>query len=114
MGKNYPQIRKEFQKNSGELAKKIPEVMEGFQKIHKTNKKDTALSYKAKELISLGIAISLRCDGCIAAHTHDCIEAGASDDEIYETIGVAILMGGGPSVVYGAEALDALAQFNEN
>lgn len=39
--------------------------------------------------------------------------AGACREEIVETIGVAVLMGGGPSVVYGTEALRAFDQFAE-
>lgn len=54
---------------------------------------------KAKELMALSIAVCVRCDGCIAYHVHDALEAGASRDEIAEAIGVAVLMGGGPSVV---------------
>ncbi|WP_246050236.1 carboxymuconolactone decarboxylase family protein [Neolewinella litorea] len=54
--------------------------------------------------------MTVRCDGCIAFHLHDAIAAGADRDEITEAIGVAVLMGGGPSVVYGCEALKALGQ----
>ncbi|NDJ85449.1 MAG: carboxymuconolactone decarboxylase family protein [Chloroflexi bacterium] len=85
--------------------------MRGFGQLHKASVADGALSGKSKELIALGIAIAVRCDGCIAYHVHDAIHAGASQDEIMETIGVAILMGGGPAVMYGAEAYEALTQF---
>ena len=54
----------------------------------------------------------MRCDGCIAFHVKHALNAGASSEEIIETIGVAILMGGGPSVVYGCEALQVLKQFS--
>jgi AhpD family alkylhydroperoxidase len=66
-----------------------------------------------KELIALAIAISVRCEDCISLHIHDAIKAGASREEIMETVGVAIFMGGRPAVIYGAEALDALEQFEE-
>ena len=66
-----------------------------------------------QELIALGIAITVRCDGCISFHVHDAMAADASAEEIAETVSVAILMGGGPSVVYGIEALQALSQFQE-
>ena len=52
-----------------------------------------------------------RCDGCIAFHVHDVLVAGASHEEVIEAIRVAILMGGGPSVVYGTQALEALKEF---
>ena len=61
-------------------------------------------------IVWLAIAVAVRCDGCIADHVMDALCAGATRAEMAEAIGVAILMGGGPSVVYGAEALDALSQ----
>jgi len=85
--------------------------MEGFGLLHKSAVQDGVLSNKVKELIALSIGISVRCDGCIAYHVHDALEAGASPKEIEETIGVAVMMGGGPSVVYGCQALDALEEF---
>ena len=66
---------------------------------------------KIKELIALAIGITVRCDGCIAFHVHDVVKAGATHDEIVEAIGVAIMMGDGPAVVYGSQALEALEQF---
>ena len=81
--------------------------------MHEASLKPGALDTKTKELIALGIAITVRCDGCISFHVHDAMEAGASQGEIAETVSVAILMGGGPSVVYGIEAMQALSQYQE-
>lgn len=66
---------------------------------------------KTKELIALGIAVTVRCDGCIAFHVHDAMQAGATKEEIVETVSVSILMGGGPSVVYGIEAMQAVEHY---
>ncbi len=87
--------------------------MTGFNDLHRASIADGALTSKTKELIALGIAITVRCDGCIAFHVHDAIKSGAGPSEITETIGIAILMGGGPSVMYGCEALEALKQFTD-
>jgi AhpD family alkylhydroperoxidase len=87
--------------------------MAGFGDLHHGATAQGALSTKEKELIALGIAIALRCDGCIAYHVHDAIKAGATREEMVETIGVAILMGGGPSLMYGAETYEAIEQFME-
>jgi AhpD family alkylhydroperoxidase len=108
---NYPEHYKKLKDLMGELGTEIPQTMKGFKSLHKAGVAEGALSTKSKELISLGIAITVRCDGCIAFHVHDAIQAGATHDEITETIGVAVLMGGGPSVMYGCEALEALKQF---
>ncbi|MBZ0300131.1 MAG: carboxymuconolactone decarboxylase family protein [Anaerolineae bacterium] len=85
--------------------------MGAFMQLHHAGASDGALSSQCKELIALGIAIAVHCDGCIAFHVHDALQAGATRDEITEAIGVAVLMGGGPSVMYGCEALEALEQF---
>jgi AhpD family alkylhydroperoxidase len=109
--KNYPEYYEHLKQLMSELGGEIPGPMGGFGRLHQSAVSDGVLSAKVKELIALSIAITVRCDGCIAFHVHDALEAGAGHEEIMETIGVAVLMGGGPSVVYGSEALEALAQF---
>lgn len=94
-------------------GKESPKVMQAFAKLHESSFADGVLSSKIKELIALAIGISVRCDGCISYHVHDALEAGATREEIVETIGVAILMGGSPAVVYGSQALKALNEFEE-
>jgi AhpD family alkylhydroperoxidase len=85
--------------------------MAGFGQLHKQVFPDGALTTKAKELITLAISITGRCEGCIAVHVRAALRAGATRQEIAEAIGVAIYMGGGPAVVYGCEALEAVEQF---
>ncbi len=111
MIRDYSKSYNDLNKAMKKLETKIPASMKGFTDLHKASIAKGALSTKTKELISLGIAITVRCDGCIAYHVHDSLQAGAKAEEILETIGVAILMGGGPSVVYGCEAMEALNQF---
>lgn len=94
----------------GTLSNEHPEIAKGFATMHKAAGADGAVSGKNKELIALGIAIAIRCEGCIACHVQDALKAGASQEEIVETIGVAVLMGGGPSVVYGDKAYKAMKE----
>lgn len=111
--KNYPEYYKKLNSGMKALGQAAPDVMKGFGALHKASLKPGALDTKMKELIALGIAIAARCDGCIAAHVHASLEAGASKEEITETVSVAILMGGGPAVVFGVAAMQALSQFQE-
>ena len=111
MSKDFKATYSDLVKGMQQMGAAIPATMEGFGNLHLATIKDGALSSKTKELIALGIAITVRCDGCIAYHVHDAVKAGATEQEIFETIGVAILMGGGPSLVYGCEAMEALKQF---
>ena len=111
MDKNYPEKYEHISEMMGKLGHEIPKTMGGFSQLHKAAADDGALTKMTKELIALSIAVVVRCDGCIAFHVHDALKAGASREEIMEAIGVAILMGGGPAVMYGVEALEALDQF---
>ena len=94
-----------------QLGRELPGPMTGFARLHKKAVEDGALSAKTKELMALAIGVAVRCEGCIAYHVHDAIKAGATRQELLETIGVAIMMGGGPALMYAAHALDAIEQF---
>lgn len=61
----------------------------------------------------MAISVAGRCDGCIASHTKGAENYDANRQEVLETLSMAVLMGGGPSVVYAAQALDASDQFAE-
>lgn len=111
MKRNYPQYREAIGDSIKELRQHIPDVLAGFGQVQKAVMSEGALSVKHKELIALGLAIAARCEGCIATHINGSLKAGASIEEISEAIGVAIEMGGGPSVTYGAIAFEALQQF---
>lgn len=112
MSKNYPEIIAELTKPMRELNQGIPKVMQGFGQLADNAKAAGALDAKTKELIAMAIAIALRCDGCIGFHTRGAIRSGATREEFMEMIGVAIMMGGGPSTVYGAYALEAYDQLS--
>jgi len=111
---SWPEFHQEVKELMGKYGKEAPKTMEAFAALHEQGSKDSAISSKTKELIALGIGIAVRCEGCIAFHVHDALQAGATKKEIVDTIGVAILMGGGPAVMYGTKALEALEQFENN
>jgi len=111
MVNNYPDFYMQVTDTMAKYGKESPNTMAGFMRLHKASSTDGTLSAKVKELIALAIGVVVRCDGCISFHVHDALEAGASREEIVDAIGVAIMMGGGPAVVYGSQALEALDQF---
>ncbi|SHF44540.1 alkylhydroperoxidase AhpD family core domain-containing protein [Litoreibacter ascidiaceicola] len=109
--KNFPEIAAEYQSGYADLAELIPDTTSAFGRLVMNATENGTLSVKTKELIAFAIAIAVRCDGCMAHHSQAVLKAGASRQEVGEMIGVAILMGGGPSTVYGAEALRAYDAF---
>ena len=108
---DYPKLTEAISKQVGNLRKDIPETMKGFSEMAKGAEADGALGTKTKELIAMGIAIALRCDGCIGFHTKSLVKMAVTRQEFEEMLGVAIYMGGGPSLMYAAQALDAWEQF---
>ena len=94
---------------NGETAKRDPRYNEGVAAMGAAAKASGALDAKTKELIA--IAVAVRCDGCIAAHTKAAEKFGVDREEILETLSMAVYMGGGPSVVYASQALDSFDEF---
>jgi AhpD family alkylhydroperoxidase len=110
VGNDYQEIIATTSKYGKQLAEGHPDAMKGFQTLGQAVLKPGALDTKTKELIALGLAVASRCDACIASHTRNAIEAGATREEIIETLGVTILMGGGPSLAYSTHVLEAIEQ----
>ncbi|WKL56259.1 carboxymuconolactone decarboxylase family protein [Asticcacaulis sp. ZE23SCel15] len=111
MTKSYPDITRRISGNLKTLRRDIPETMAGFSALAQAATKDGALDKKTKELIALAIGVSTRCDGCIGFHTEALVRLGATKLEVEETLGMAIYMGGGPSLMYAADAIAAFDQF---
>ncbi|SPU54379.1 carboxymuconolactone decarboxylase [Bordetella trematum] len=61
-------------------------------------------------MIALAVAVTTRCDGCIAVHAAEAARHGASREEVAEALGVAVALNAGAAMVYSARVLDALPQ----
>jgi AhpD family alkylhydroperoxidase len=111
--KDWPNYTKELSGHLRTLRSGAPEVMKAFAGLAQAAVAPKALDGKTKELIALGIAVAIRCDDCIGFHVKAALEHGASREEVTETLGMAIYMGAGPSVMYASHALDAFEQFSK-
>ena len=107
MSQSFPDLIDDLNAAIGKFREGAPEPMRGFSMLAREALKPGALDVKTKELIAMGIAVAVRCDGCIGFHAKAAIGAGASRQEILETLSMAIYMGAGPSMIYAAEALRA-------
>ena len=108
---DWTAMTRDYSAQLREVRSGIPEVMKGFSAAAQAALKAGALDARTKELVALGIAVAIRCDPCIAFHAEAAVKQGVSRAEILETIGTAIYMGAGPSVMYAAKALEAFDQF---
>ncbi len=95
------ELSEQIQTLSGEL----PGPLGGFHSTYRSALADGAISRKGKVLMALAISIVLRADTCMEMRLREALQAGASREELLETLGVAILMGGAPAVAYAATAL---------
>lgn len=109
--KDYRDITHSVSANIAELRKLVPEAMQGFQALAKSAGADGRLDKKVKELIALAIGVTQRCDGCIGFHIKALKGMGASRDEVAEVLAVCVYMGGGPALMYAADALGAYDEF---
>jgi AhpD family alkylhydroperoxidase len=94
----------------GPLRAEQAATAKAFHELHEAALAPGALSTKQKELIALAIGISKQCNDCIGYHVKAAIRAGATRDEVAETINVVVMMNGGPGYMYGAKAMEAFDQ----
>jgi AhpD family alkylhydroperoxidase len=113
MDKNYVEITRDISANLKKLRNDIPDTMKGFALLAQAATRDGALDKKTKELIALALGVAAHCDGCIGFHTEALVKLGATRQEIEETLGMAVYMGGGPSLMYAADAIAAYEQFQQ-
>ncbi len=85
-------------------------AMGGFAQLAQASMAEGAISAKNTELIALAIGISQRCSGCIGFHVKALIKLGCTRAELEEMLAICTYMGGGPSLMYAAEALSAWDQ----
>jgi len=102
----------EYQKQIGaqlsQFMKLTPDSVRGYQTLSAANAKDSKLGPKVRELISLAVAVTTHCDGCITIHTDNALKAGATREEIAEALGVAMAMNAGATLIYSLRTLDAV------
>jgi AhpD family alkylhydroperoxidase len=113
MDKNYLDITRNISANLKKLRCDIPDTMKGFSAMAQAATRDGALDKKTKELMALALGVAAHCDGCIGFHAEALVKLGATRQEIEETLGMAVYMGGGPSLMYAADAIAAFEQFQQ-
>ena len=111
MHKDWTELTATLSDAMAKTRQGIPETTKAFSALAAAATAAGALDAKTKELIALAISVAVRCDGCVGFHAKAACRHKATRQEVLETIGMAIYMGGGPSFIYGAQALEAFDQF---
>lgn len=111
MSKSFKGITSDISEMLVQFSKDMPDVMKGFSALSQAATKDGALDKKTKELIAIALGVAGHCDGCIGFHSKKLVELGATQEELNEALSMAVYMGGGPSLMFAAEALRAFKEF---
>jgi AhpD family alkylhydroperoxidase len=110
---SFPQLTRDVSSRLAVLRTDQPALMRGFNDMARAATSDGVLSARTKELIALALGVAGHCDACIGFHAKALVALGATRAEVEEALAVAIYMGGGPSLMYSANALAAYEQFSE-
>jgi len=105
---DWTQYRSSLMGRIGELGKLSPDSVGGYLMASGAGAKTGHLDEKTRQLISLAVAVTTRCDGCISVHSQKAVESGATKEEVAEALGVAIALNAGAALVYSARAIDAV------
>lgn len=111
MTKSYQEMTASVSASLARLRADIPETTRGFSSLAQAALKDGAIDKKTKELIAMALSVGARCDPCVGFHAQALVKLGATRAELEEVLGVCVYMGGGPSLMYAAHALQAFEEF---
>jgi AhpD family alkylhydroperoxidase len=75
-----------------------------------TTREDGAVPRKYRELIAIGVALTTQCPYCIEAHVKGARRAGATPEELAETVLVAGALRAGGAIAHGRLVMKALAE----
>lgn len=84
------------------------EVYRAFLDMERAAFSDGALTRKHKELIAVGISVTIDCESCMQWHIEQAAATSATYEEVLEAVGVGMEMGGGPATVSARFALQVM------
>jgi AhpD family alkylhydroperoxidase len=90
------------------LKHRYPTEINAFLEFMAKTEAGPALSLREKELINVGLSVAAQCSWCISLHVKNALQAGATRDEIMEAGFMAVIMHGGPALMYLIELTKAL------
>jgi len=107
----YTQKLEDIKKLIGSLQKQVPEQIGAFHHFMEAVEAPTALDQKQKELVNVALSVAAQCEWCIALHVKGALKNGASKEEIIDAAMQAVLMHGGPALMYMTPVEEALEEF---
>jgi AhpD family alkylhydroperoxidase len=108
MSQEAKEFFEKFKRDIAKMRDQTPDITSGFAGLFHKVMRDGSLSLREKELISLGISVAHCCVPCIRGHVENCLDAGATKEQILEAASVAVVMGGGPAYTYIPVVIDTI------
>ena len=96
------------------FKRELPELEKHFSTFAKIALEEGALCAKTKELIAVALSVAVKCEPCLEHHLKRALQIGASEREIAEALGVALLMAGGPAAAWPMETIDKVLNGGHN
>lgn len=107
----YPALTASISASLARLRADVPDTLRGFSALAQAATRPGALDKKTKELIAMALSVGARCDPCIGFHAEALVKLGTTRAELEDMLGMCVYMGGGPSLMYAAKALQAFEEF---
>ena len=108
MSTRLDEFRTKRQRMNERILQRAPLGIKRFFNLDTSAYKDGALPGRTKELLGLVASAVLRCNDCIDYHLIQCVEAGSRDDELYEALNVALVVGGSIVVPHLRHAFETI------
>ena len=105
MSENVSDYLQALQQRMATLSQAMPGVLSGFKRLSDEATKAGSLSPGLKELVAATLGVARGCEDCIVFHVSAAKRHGADRKQLVELLGIAVEMGGGPSIVYASKAL---------
>jgi AhpD family alkylhydroperoxidase len=105
---DWNEYHKQVQQRIAEIGRTSPDIVRGYRMVSNAGNNADLLGPKIRELISLAVAVTARCDGCIVVHAEAALKHGATKEEIVEALGVAVAVNAGAALIYSGRVLDAV------
>lgn len=110
--KKFTELTSTINRSLAALRKDQTAALQGFSALSQSALKEGALSALSKELLALALGIAAHCEACIGFHVKALVRLGVTREQLTETLAVCVYMGGGPHLMYAAQALQAYEEFS--
>ena len=107
----YSEKLEEIRALVGRLQQEAPKQMSAINQFTLSIEKPGVVNGKMKELINIALSVAEQCEWCIALHVKGALTNGASREEIIDAAMQAVLMHGGPALMYMIPVEKALDEF---